>query len=490
MEKGRDVKSVIKYWMEGEITNFIMIWTSAYISLCYCYFAAKLVQKGMQRLFFLLPVVCLLFLLPLNLHSIHLGGTTGFFLAWLANFKLLLLAFGHGPLSDPSISLPRFLALACFPVNVQKQTTVHSSQKSHFQENPKSFEKSCLCPQNRTSQESPHQKSLEEYDLSLQNGSFQETPWKKSFERSDLYPQNRTSQESPQKNSFEKSNPFSLNGDFQETIHFKSMEKLEPYSKHGNFTENPYPESTENVHFQEESRAERSKSRPKFLIYAIKGLLLSFMIGVYNYSEHKHHKTMTLTVYFIHIYIYLEIILAILAAMTSGFLGLDLEPQFKDPYFTTSLQNFWGGRWNLMVNRILRPTVYNPVLRFSANLFGREWAAFPAVLSTFAVSGLMHELMFFYLGRVKPTWEITLFFVLHGSCLAVEIAVKKKLKGRYRLPRFVATSLSLGFLMATGFWLFFPQLLRCQADTKAFAEYANVSSFLKEFGRALTSAFE
>lgn len=435
MEMGRDVKSVVKYWMEGEVTNFIKVWTLACISLCYCYFAAKLVQKGAPRLFSLLPVVCLFFLLPLSLHSINLGGTTGFFLAWLANFKLLLLAFGRGPLSDPSISLPRFLALACFPVNVQNSSCrgeTPTSQEPHFQETPK--EKTDLYTQNQTFQENPHQQELEKSHLSPQNAAFQESPHPESQERSDLSPQN------------------------------------------WNFSVNP--------------SAERLKSPPKFVIYAVKALLLSLMIQVYNYSEHRQHKTMTKILYVIFIYIYLEIILSILADMTSGILGLNLEPQFKDPLFTSSLQNFWSGRWNLMVNRILRPTVYDPVLHFWADRFGRRWAAFPAVMSTFAVSGLMHELMFYYLGRVKPTWEITLYFVLHGSCLAVEIGVKKKLKGRYQPPRFVAATLSLGFLIGTGFWLFFPQLLRCRADAKAVAEYANVGLFLKDLGRALNLGFE
>lgn len=82
-----ELKGVIQYWMEGEINGFIKVWLSAYLSLTYCYIAAKILPA------FLL-VVCV-FLRPLQLHLI---GTTSF-LSWLASFKLLMLAFDVGPLS-------------------------------------------------------------------------------------------------------------------------------------------------------------------------------------------------------------------------------------------------------------------------------------------------------------------------------------------------------------------------------------------------------
>nr|GME11583.1 acyl-CoA--sterol O-acyltransferase 1-like [Ipomoea batatas] len=580
MEMERDMMSVMKYWMEGEISNFIQALMTIHLSLCYTYFAAKLIPKGTTRLFSILPVVSLFFFIPLNLHSAHLGGTTAFFLAWLANFKLLLLAFGHGPLSSPSISLPRFLALACLPINVQNDNSLHP-QNGHFQESPhtKSLEKSGLYPQNGHFQETPDTKSLEISGLYPQNGHFQENPETKSLEKSDLCPQNGHFQENPDTKFLEKSDLHTQNGhfqenpnseplgksdlihtqnwdfkesqypkttmnghtsDFQENPNSKSLEKpnLHPengsfkensypkptknnqtmdfqgnpspkkcdmYPQNGNFTENPYPKSTKNGQkrgFQETPNPKSSeigkmtsqkndhfivasKSVEKFVTYATKPFLMGLMIIGYCYSEHMH-PTIILLIHFIHIYFYLEIIQALMAAITRGLLGLELEPQFKEPYFSSSLQNFWGGRWNLMVNRILRPTVYTPVLRLSTRLLGRRWAAFPAVMSTFAVSGLMHELMFYYLGRVKPTWEITCFFLLHGTCLALEIAAKKALNGRLQPPRILAAALSVGFVLVTGFWLFFPQLLRCRALPKAFAEYDKFNSFLMD----VTSAFQ
>ncbi|KAF2294445.1 hypothetical protein GH714_011461 [Hevea brasiliensis] len=170
---------------------------------------------------------------------------------------------------------------------------------------------------------------------------------------------------------------------------------------------------------------------------------------------------------------------ATVAAMARALLGLELEPQFNEPYLSTSLQDFWGRRWNLMVSSILRPTVYEPLLKTSAPIIGRKWAPLPAILGTFVVSAVMHELMFYYLSRVKPTWEITWFFLLHGVCLVAEVALKKAVARRWCLPRFISTPLTVGFVLVTGFWLFFPEFLRCRADVRAFEEYSAISAFLK-----------
>lgn len=103
--------------MEGEINSFIKVWFSVFISLGYCYAISKVVSKGPTRLICVLSIICLFIFLPVNLHSIHLGGITAFFICWLANFKLLLFAFGKGPLcSGSSISLGRFVAVGCSPI--------------------------------------------------------------------------------------------------------------------------------------------------------------------------------------------------------------------------------------------------------------------------------------------------------------------------------------------------------------------------------------
>lgn len=97
-----------------------------------------------------------------------------------------------------------------------------------------------------------------------------------------------------------------------------------------------------------------------------------------------------------------------------------------------------------MVASIIRPTVYEPTLRISSAVIGRKWAPLPSVLSTFVVSGAMHELVFYYLRRMSPTGERIWFFIFHGICLALEIGLKKALSGKCRLPWIVTGPLTVG----------------------------------------------
>ncbi|MBA0568926.1 hypothetical protein Golob_006392 [Gossypium lobatum] len=340
------------------INKFIKLWLCIIISLCYCYSIGrtKKTPKGIVRLLCLLPVMCLFLAIPLNISSIHFAGTTAFSISWLANFKLLLFAFGKGPLSSPSLSLPRFIAIACFPIKIQQHT-------SHL---------------------------------------------------------------------------------------------------------NVYQTPTN---------------------YAIKVLLFALLLSVYDYTHHIH-PTILLVLYCFHVYFCLEIILVTVATLTRALLGLELEKQFNEPYLSTSLQDFWGKRWNLMATSVLRPTAYEPVRNTAARFIGRKRALLPAVFGTFVVSGIMHELIFYYLGRVWPTWEVMRFFLLHGVCVTAEIVLKNAFADKWPLPREVSTPLTVGFVMITGNWLFFPPLLRCGAKERALEEYAVLGAFIKNVTTLTFSSFQ
>ncbi|XAR65729.1 Long-chain-alcohol O-fatty-acyltransferase [Bertholletia excelsa] len=218
------------------------------------------------------------------------------------------------------------------------------------------------------------------------------------------------------------------------------------------------------------------------LNYPTKITLLGIIMQAYKYKNYVHPKV-TLVLYCLHIYISLELFLVLVAALARAMARLELEPQFNDPYLATSLQDFWGRRWNLMVTSILRPTIYDPTRAMSAPLIGGRWAPIPAVFMTFLVSGVMHELIFYYAGRLRPTWEVTCFFLLHGLCLVAEIGVKRMAKGRFRLPAAVSGPLVMAFVMATALWLFLPPAMRFDAAGKAKRETAAIVGLVKAIAR-------
>ncbi|KAK3032458.1 hypothetical protein RJ639_037271 [Escallonia herrerae] len=337
--------------MEGEIKNLINVWSSIIASLCYSYFVSSSIPKGKYRLLSLLPIFYLFTILPLYLSSAFNTALITFFITWLANFKLLLFSFGHGPLSwSKPKSLLLFISIASLPIKI----------------------------------------------------------------KSDPSPQN---QRSPKKV------PLNL--------------------------------ATEILVF---------------------GILTTIW---YDFKERIHPKLL-LVLYCVLVFLMIDILIAFSNAIVRALVGLELEPPSNEPYLSTSLQDFWGRRWNLMVTNILRHTVYKPVRSTLVAFVGNDPAALlAAVLATFLVSGLMHELLFYNVTRAAPSWEMTWFFVIHGMCVAVEAAAKRALAGRWRLPWFVAGPLTVGFVVATSFWLFFPPIVRNGADVKVMEEFRDSALFLK-----------
>ncbi|KAI3495139.1 hypothetical protein L1887_37336 [Cichorium endivia] len=212
--------------------------------------------------------------------------------------------------------------------------------------------------------------------------------------------------------------------------------------------------------------------------YGIKTLLLAVFLKVYNDHGDQMNPMIAWIFLSFSIYFFLDLLLTTSSIIMELLLGVKLDPQFDEPYLSTSLQDFWGRRWNVMVNKILHPAIYNPVRTLSARMIGHLWAPIPAILTTFAVSGLMHELIFFYFTRDWPTWDTMLFFCLHGVSLVMEITIKKSVNVKWSLPRHITAPLVVAFVLATSYWLFFPELRRCNIIERAFEDYRAVAKII------------
>ncbi|KAI3997317.1 hypothetical protein MKX01_009161 [Papaver californicum] len=168
--------------------------------------------------------------------------------------------------------------------------------------------------------------------------------------------------------------------------------------------------------------------RHQYLISGLKTLLLSFMVKTYDYRQYLNPYTI------------------LVISIGQVVLGQDLASPFDEPYLSTSLEECWGRR-----SSILRSTIYEPVRHISTPIIGKMLAPLPGVFLTFGVSGLMHEVLYYHMACVDPTWEVTWFFCNTRS---------KLLKNRLQLNPWVSRTLTLGFIAGTGFWLFFPQLIQ------------------------------
>lgn len=220
------------------------------------------------------------------------------------------------------------------------------------------------------------------------------------------------------------------------------------------------------------SRQDPNKPPRLPLNFAVKVLGFGVFLGFSQYKELVHPRFF-LGLLCCQAFLFIEILFSLCIALARCTTGLELEQPSDEPYLSTSLQDFWGRRWNIMITNLLRESIYKPVKSAAKRVISARWwpvASVAAVAATFLVSGLMHELLFFYVNRVSPSWEITSFFVLHGLCLVAEVGVKSVFPHRWRLHWAASVALTIGFVMVTSFWLFFPPLIRAGADRKIMEE--------------------
>ncbi|KAK4484784.1 hypothetical protein RD792_007378 [Penstemon davidsonii] len=119
---------------------------------------------------------------------------------------------------------------------------------------------------------------------------------------------------------------------------------------------------------------------------------------------------------------------------------------------------------------LVHETIYKPV----RPVLGRDWA----IVMGFLVSGLMHELLLWYVTRVVPTWETTTCFFVQGVSVVVELRLK--LVSGWRLPWFVSGPLTLGFVVGMHFWLFLPPIIRNGGDLRVIEDFRFVEEFVKK----------
>mmetsp|Transcript_18129 Transcript_18129/g.30282 ORF Transcript_18129/g.30282 Transcript_18129/m.30282 type:complete len:458 (-) Transcript_18129:370-1743(-) len=122
---------------------------------------------------------------------------------------------------------------------------------------------------------------------------------------------------------------------------------------------------------------------------------------------------------------------------------------FRDPLTRgTSPSDFWGRRWNLLVHRLFRRTIFQPLV-----LRGVPAAAAAAL--AFFVSGAFHEYAFFAApaGRLNAPWLLGCnfgFFLVQAAIVALEKLLEKYLIPRLPSSLLCAAASPVGKVMQTG----------------------------------------
>ena len=119
--------------------------------------------------------------------------------------------------------------------------------------------------------------------------------------------------------------------------------------------------------------------------------------------------------------------------------AFELPYLMEDPVRSISLKEFWGRRWDTVLQSLLKDYVYVP-LRKSYG-FSRTWAGF----ATFFCSGLGHTLPIANgLGDLKMMFAMLLYFVVEFALLWVQEALSRS-DGRAKpgMPTIIAQGITL-----------------------------------------------
>ncbi|KAK3164937.1 hypothetical protein QOZ80_1AG0026760 [Eleusine coracana subsp. coracana] len=207
-------------------------------------------------------------------------------------------------------------------------------------------------------------------------------------------------------------------------------------------------------------------------------LLLGCIAAVYPYTG-------WLPLYALHyiycaqIFLTLDLVLSSAALVSASLLGASLEPQFSAPLAADSLAGFWGRQWNLMAVDVLRASAYEPVRA--------RWGRDAGVLAAFLMSGLLHELLYFYMTLRRPTGEMLRFFVFHGVFQIVERRAREA--GLWRPPRLVAYLLVSGFMLVTISEMFFGPFVRAGTEARLQEEASAMLDLVWSVARCMIRPF-
>lgn len=119
-------------------------------------------------------------------------------------------------------------------------------------------------------------------------------------------------------------------------------------------------------------------------------------------------------------------------------LGFELTENFRRPYFSTSVTDFWR-RWHISLSTWLKDYIYISLGGSRCSKIRGYWN----ILVTFLVSGIWHG----------AGWSFIVWGIMHGVCQVIEKIIgqnKKNYRGWRKIVKIIITFLVVNFA-----WIFF-----------------------------------
>ena len=125
-----------------------------------------------------------------------------------------------------------------------------------------------------------------------------------------------------------------------------------------------------------------------------------------------------------------------IAIGSAKMMGVDLMENFKMPYFSKSISEFWS-RWHISLSTWFKDYLYIPL---GGNRVDKRWKYYRNILIVFLVSGFWHG----------AEWTFLIWGALHGIYSVVERITDKKLE---KINGFMRTVIT--FVLVLFAWIFF-----------------------------------
>lgn len=168
---------------------------------------------------------------------------------------------------------------------------------------------------------------------------------------------------------------------------------------------------------------------------------LSFYVSrVYDAPQEVYGFALVLATAFFTIQIYCDFSgYSDIAIGTAKLLGVNLMTNFKSPYFSASVKEFWS-RWHISLSTWFRDYVYIPL---GGNRVGKVRYALNLMI-TFLVSGLWHG----------ANWTFVVWGGIHGAAQIIEnVVASKKEKKRTGIVWWIRVFIVFAFVSFA--WIFF-----------------------------------
>lgn len=165
-----------------------------------------------------------------------------------------------------------------------------------------------------------------------------------------------------------------------------------------------------------------------------------YVSTVYDKPQNFQGFSLIIAIFFFAIQIYCDFSgYSDIAIGTAKLLGVNLMTNFKSPYFSQSVKEFWS-RWHISLSTWFRDYVYIPL---GGNRVNKVRHAFNLMI-TFMISGLWHG----------ASWTFVIWGGLHGAAQVVENAIISK-KRQKSTGIIWWIRVLMVFIFASFAWIFF-----------------------------------